>query len=241
MKLNQDDVNKLKVLIDLCAIGNIESFIIDEGGLARAVNEDRTIAFISDQNIPKLPQKIGLSRVSGLRQKIAVFDPLPDVAFSIVESSRGEISSLEISSGRNKASYRCTSTSLIKAPKSINDTYQFIVTMLNDEFRFIQNGIKMMGSKRVQLIIKKNGEVSFIAVDSANDSFTAVLNTSVESTQSEYDTSVFYYRADALLPVLKTMINPIVFSVGLGGVICAEINGHAVFIMPVVGNEDEGE
>lgn len=241
MKLNQEDVNKLKVLIELCTIGDINSFIIDENGNARAVNDDRTVAFISDQNIPKLPQKIGLSNVAGLRQKIALFETLSDVSFSVNESSRGEIGSLEIAAGRNKVSYRCTSTTLIKAPKTINDTYQFIVSLSNDEFKFIQNGVKMMGSKRVQLIIKKSGEVSFVAVDSANDNFTAVLNTPVESTESEFDTSVFYYRTDALFPVLKSLSGEVAFSVGIGGVVCAELSGHTMYVMPAVGDDDEGE
>ena len=238
MKLNQEDVNKLKVLIELCAVGDINSFIIDENGVARAVNEDRTVAFISDQNIPKLPQKIGLSNVNGLRQRIALFETLSDVSFSVTESSRGEISSLDIAAGRNKVSYRCTSTVLIKAPKTISDNYKFIVSLSNDEFKFIQNGVKTMGAKKVQLIIKKSGEVSFVALDSANDNFTAVLNTPVESTESEFDTSVFYYRTDALFPVLKALSGQIAFSVGEGGAVCAELNGHTIYVMPAVGDDD---
>ncbi len=240
MKLQQSDINNLKVLVELCAVGNIESFIIDENGFARAVNEERTVAFISNQNIPSLPQKIGLSRISNLRQKIALFETLSDVSFTATETNRGEISNLEIASGRNKATYRCTSTMLIKAPKSVNDTYQFIVSVTNDELKFIQNGIKMMGAKILQLVIRKNGEVSLIANDSANDNFTAVLNTAVESTEEDFDTSVFYYRADALMPVLKSLTGEIVFSVGLGGVICAELNGHTLYVMPSVG-EDSGD
>lgn len=241
MKLNQTDVNKLKVLIELCAVGNIESFLIDENGYARGVNEDRTVGFISNQNIPNLSQKIGISRVSNLRQKIALFESLSDVTFNATETDRGEISSLEIAAGRNKVSYRCTSTMLIKAPKTFNDTPLFIVSMTNDEFKFIHNGIRMMGAKRIQLIIKKSGEVSFVAADSANDSFSSVLNTPVECTESEFDTSVFYYRTDALIPVLKALSGEIVFSVGAGGSVGTEISGHTVCVMPAVADDDEGE
>lgn len=238
MKLSSADISNLKLLFEMCSIGDIESMIIEDG-VARGVNDSRTMAIISDQNVPKLPQKVGLSRISGLKQKLALFATLSDVVVNAVESDRGEISNLEISSGRNKATYRCTSTMMIKAPKTINDTYVFAISMSSDEFKFIQNGIKMMGAKTVQLIIKKSGEVSFVANDSANDSFTATLNTPVEAVNSDHDTNVFYYHTDILLSVLRSLSGEIVFSVGEGGSICAELNGHTIYIMPKVGDDTE--
>ena len=239
MKLSQADFNNLKILIDTCSIGSIESIIVEDG-LARGVNDARTMAIISDKNLPKFPQKIGLSRISGLKQKLALFSSMPDVVMNVSESERGEISNLEIVSGKNKATYRCTSTVLIKAPKSINDTYQFAVSMTQDEFKFIQNGIKMMGAKLTSLIIRKNKEVTFTANDSANDSFTATLNTYVESSEDDFDTTVFYYNTDILFSLLRSLSGEIIFSIGQGGSICAELNGHSLYIMPSVG-EDSGD
>lgn len=239
MKLTSQDIESLNAILATCSVGSIESIIIEEG-FVRGVNEARTFVIISDYNIPKLSQKIGLSRLSALRQRLQLFANSPSVIIDAKESERGEISSLDISAGRNKVQYRCTSTMLIKAPKTINDDFTHCIFINKDELSLIVNAVKIMGGKTVQIVTKKDGTVSVICSDSTNDAFNSVLETPAKFEQDNQDSVVHYYHADIFTAALRaTDSDTVVARIGAAGTMTVKVNGHDVVIMPKVNDDAE--
>lgn len=237
MKLTSQDTSRLTSILSTCAIGGIESVIIEEGRV-RGVNDDKTCVIISNFEVPNFPQRIGLTRLSSLRQRLDLFANNPATVIDAKESDRGDISSIDISAGKNKVQFRCTSATLIKAPKSINDTAVARVFVKKDEMKMILNAIKVMGSKKVLLAIKKDRTVSFTLADATNDGFDSTLETPVEYLSEETMNSVVhYYAADIFAAVMRNDSDTTSFDVGAVGTINVSVNGHAITLLPQI-NED---
>lgn len=236
MKLTNTETQNLENILATAAIGGIDQIIIEEG-LVRGVNPDKTFAIISGFDVPKFPQKIGIARLSTLAQRLAVFkgkEPLIDAK----ESERGEISSLEISCGKNKVQFRCTSTMLIKAPKSIGDEHACTIKLTKEETKTILDAIRVMSCKKVTLSIRKGGNVQFEIADESNDTFKILLD---NPTDKEDDSAVHYYSAPMLVAILKTKMDFDIatLDIGVQGTIKTNINGHSITMLPQIGDDAE--
>jgi hypothetical protein len=236
MKLSTQDTQYLETILATAAIGGIEAVVIEDG-FVRGVNPDKTFAIISDNNVPAFPQKIGIARLNSLTQRISIFKG-KDTVIDAKESERGEISAMEISSGKNKVQFRCTSTMLIKAPKSINDEVNCDVAITKDEMKMILDAIRVMGAKKVTLALRKDGSVQFEIADESNDSFKIVLEYSLPDGKN---TEVYYYQASVLAALLKAKMDfdTVKFKLGQMGTIKTEIIGHEVTILPQIGDDTE--
>src|SRR5512137_2403079 len=104
MKLSNTDIQNLYDAILTCALGDIDDILI-EGGVIRGVSADRSCLIISDYNVPAFTQKVGLSRLSKLRQRLDLFmtggKAENGVTLEAKESERGEITQLEIACGKD--------------------------------------------------------------------------------------------------------------------------------------------
>lgn len=238
MKLTQSDVTNLVSILGTCSIAGIESLIIEEGKI-RGVNEAKTAVIISDANIPVFSQKIGIARISLLRNRLGLFND--NLVLDAKESDRGEIVSLELSSQKAKAQFRCTPTMLIKAPKVINDQEFVRVSLTKDEMRQMLNAAKVMCSKKIGLKIKAAGEVSFSATDESNDQFVSTVEASAEFLT---DTTSMYhdYPTDIISAVLRKAADDYdscVLRIGEAGTLTTRINGHDITILPIIDNSDD--
>jgi hypothetical protein len=239
MKLTAEDTTNLLNILNTCGIGGVESIIIDSGKV-RGVNESRSFVVLSDNNVPSLPQKVGLSRLSALKQRLEMFGD--GALIEAVESDRGEISAFNISAGRNKVQFRCTATMLIKAPSAINDQTEFRVFLNKAEVMLLLNGIKTMGGKTVQLTIKADRSVLFVTQDATNDKFESVLETKAVCVGDSDDSYTVYYHADVFHSALNANRNSDLVEVLIGqaGTMVIPVNGHDTVVMPKV-NEDGDE
>jgi hypothetical protein len=239
MKLSIQDSANLSSILSTAMLGKIDMIVIEDG-FARGMNIDRTYILISDHNIPKIPQKMGLSRLGELKQRLDLFNG--SAIIDAKESERGEISSLEVSSGKNKLQFRCTSTAIIKAPKGVNDEPFCKVFMTRDEKKVLLNAMKVMGCTTLQIVIKKDRTATFTFSDSTNDPFTSLLENPIELTGAEQDSVVFYHHADIFHAAMRSGpdIDITTLEMGVSGTIRYEINGHAVVVMPKI-NEDQEE
>lgn len=243
MKLTTKDTAALNALLHTCNICNIDSVII-EGGVARGVNESKTCALISDFDIPNLSQTMGLNRISALRQRIDIFAGDNATSIDTKESDKGEISLIEITAGKNKVQFRCTSSALIKAPKSINGTMVNRVTVKKEELKMIFSAIKAMGGKKLMLTVRKDDSVIFKVDDDTNDSFTITLDAQVKRLSEEsMDSVVHYYASDIFAAVFKPSFDDfsaVIFDIGDNGIVNLKVNGHSVTLLPQI-NEDEDD
>lgn len=242
MKLTTEDTQNLQNILTTCAIAGIDSIIIDDG-LVRGVNDAKSCAIISNFNIPKFPQKIGLSRLGSLKSRLDLFAGNTSAIIDAKETERGEINALEITAGRNKVQFRCTSALLIKAPKQINDNSLSKVFISKDELKMVTDAIRVMSAKKVVLSIRKNLAVAFELSDATNDAFKIDLETPAELLGDESaDSVVHYYPADVFLAVMKALVNEFTtFTVGTVGTIKVSVNGHELTMLPVINEDGEEE
>lgn len=241
MKLTTKDSSQLSAVLATCAAVNIESIIID-GGIIRGINETKSCAIISDFEVPGFPQKIGLTRLRELKKRIDLFNELQGVIIDAKESERGEITSIEVSAGKNKVQFRCTATALIKAPKVINDFPVFNIFVNKGEMKLILDAAKAMGSTKIQLAIKKDGVVTFTVHDSTNDGFNSVLETKASKLSDDVENSVVhYYLAEIFSAVMRSKLDTdiIEFQVGEAGTIKTTINGHSVSVLSQI--DEDGD
>lgn len=236
MKLSPESIAYLDKILSTCAIAGIDAIIIDADGV-RGINENKTCVIISQTQIPKLPElyKMGLTRLNVLTNRLSLFKSDPQISVEAKENEqRTEISSLEVSSPSAKVQFRCTSSSLIKAPKKINDTAKFVLTINKEQVPFILSGAKSMSAKFAILAGKKDG-VFFEFTDSNQDTFSTKV--------AESNDLIFAncYAAEVLLPLIKSAAanlsdseNVISIEIGEIGTAQLMINGYALTVLPQI-------
>jgi hypothetical protein len=186
---------------------------------------------------------MGLSRIGALRQRIDIFAGNNTALVEVKESEKGEISSIEISAGKNKVQFRCTSSALIKAPKNINGTPVNRVSIKKEELKMVFNAIKAMGGKKLMLSVRKDGNVTFRVDDATNDAFTISLDEDVTRLSDEsMDSVAHYYSSDIFAAVFKPAFDAytvIAFDIGDNGIIKLKVNGHDVTLLPQINEEED--
>jgi len=241
MKLSRADAVNLNNLLSTVALGGIDAIVI-ENGLASGLNNKNAV-FISDNDIPSFGQKIGLSRLNLLRQRLDLLVNNPDVTIDAKESERGEIVQLEIVAGKTKVQFRCTSTALIKAPKKLNDEAVALINIKKDQLQLILNSIKVMGAKQITISIKTDGKVFFDTSDSNNDRMTIELDDKVERInvdEDDVETIVNYYNTDILSTLFRTAQTDdgVSFTVGGAGTINLLVHGHPMYVFSQIDGDD---
>lgn len=238
MKLTNTSMVDLDKLLSVCILANIDNIIIENGQVS-GVNEERSCAIISDQNIPSFGTdvKLGISRLSTLQTRMNLFKEDPKVAIEAKENARKEISQLEISGTNAKVQFRCSSPAMIKAPKAITANPLKDVTVLKSEIPIILSGVRAMGSKRVTLAIKENGETTLDFSDTNNDAFNVTLESKANHLGEDKPAScVHYYPAEIMLPLIRagqdqSSISIIVSDNGVAQLL---VNGHIMTMLPQI-------
>lgn len=245
MQLSQNSIKNLKNLLQTVSIVKIDRVIIEDG-VIRGVDEDQTVVIISDQSVPDFGEaKVGLNRLSVLANRINMFDANEDFSIDAVEteSRSGDgttISAFKLSSKGSKFEYRAARVETIKAPKRINDTMAWGVTVLPEVVKVVIAASNSMGSEQIALVAKQDGEVFFEIVDGATqDTFTTKIADSIETLNEDGDSRsaifVNYYATKALVPLLKAAsaaMSQAVMAIGEEGMLQITVNGHTFTLLP---------
>jgi hypothetical protein len=244
MKLSAESVKNLKTLLQTVSLVKIDRLII-EPNLIRGVDEDQTVVIVSNQNVPDFGgAKVGLNRLSILANRIALFDA--DEAFTVeaVESpSRdddgNDISSFKLASKGSKFEYKAARVGAIKAPKQLNDSFIWAVTVPVDSVKLAISAANTMGSEQIALVSKASGEVLFEIVDgSTQDTFTTKIADEAvwlsEDEDQPTQSFVHYYAVKALMPLLKAAgaAGDPVLLVGEEGMLQITVNNYAMTLLP---------
>jgi hypothetical protein len=245
MKLSQESIKNLKTLLQTMAIVKIDRIIIEDNTI-RGVDDDQTVVVISDVDVPDFGgAKLGLNRLSVLANRINLFDTNEDFTVEAIESPSRfgdgvDISSFKLASKRSKFEYRASRAETIKAPKKINDSMVWAITVPHEEVKIVISASNTMGSEQVALVSKGSGEVLFEIVDSAtHDTFTTKIADSADWLPEDEDkpsqSFVYYYAVKALIPLLKASSanqnNPVMV-VGEEGMLQITVNNHTFTLLP---------
>jgi len=231
MKLSAEAIANLENLLATCIPVGIDAIILEEGTV-RGVNEDKTCVIISSVGVPELSTeiKMGLSRLSVLGNRLALFKSDPQLVVDVKENANNEASSIEISSPAAKVQFRCTSPSLIKAPKKINDSIAHKIELDYDQIPFILSGAKAVTSKKAVIASKADG-VFFEFTDVNQDTF------SIKVAESTGKVFVHHFPSDVFLTVLRRAINiegKTFLNIGEVGTLSAIVNGYPLTILPQI-------
>jgi hypothetical protein len=228
MKLTPEEAVSFYSIISTACQGGIEQLVFQDEkiGVASGMREG-SCAIIVRSNVPRFPQKMGVTRLSTLKKRMDLLVGQPGFQMSVKESERGEIVQIELQAGKTKTQYRCTASVGIQAPADVSDGGVLgILTISKEELSMILNGAKAMGATQIIMIVKADGTVSFELSD-ANDRFNVELEKSIERVDEEADSAVFYYETGIFSTLLRTSLGSsemINIAVGVSGTIQFDLN-----------------
>jgi hypothetical protein len=242
MKVTGNDITRLAEIVSIANLAGIEGLVFQQDGLASGLNPDRSCALIT-QKAPNFGQKLGITRVGTFKNRLNLLLNLKDLVLDAKEHERGEISQLDFSAGKTKMSYRASASSMIKAPKEIDDETVGICTIKLAQWNVIVQAVKSMGAKQICIILKDDGEVVFEAADEATtDRFSISVDAPLEILSDNFESAVHYIPTDMLTTIARAATpsgaEELAFSIGAGGTIKMMVDDCEMSIFAQINSED---
>ena len=240
MKLSQDSILQLDLLIQTSLTAGIKKLVIESGKI-RGIDEKQSVVIISTDNVPDFGGKqIGINRLDALAARLNLVKNQGTVNIEATEASnKTDISLLDLSSGKTKAQFRCASVEAVKGvPKNIADTLVWEIKISNKELPVIAQAITAMGAEGVTVASKDGKTVSVELVDGNKDIFTTDLTeapawigagTAQSSFCKKYPAKIF---VSLLKEALKTT-DVLSLQLGEGGIFSFKVNGFDFYVLPV--------
>lgn len=239
MKLTQKDIEELRTILSVCKTLGIEGIVLNEGRV-RGAKPSLDVAIISDSNL-SIPAalRLGIGRVAELDKRLGIFGP--DVSIEGKSNDAGDVTLLSMSQGKTKLQFRCTSSALMRAPKSNDDVPVCTVQITKAEAALISKAVKTLGSETIVLHVNRVGAAKLECTDSANDKFEIELSQQVKYADEE-QSLVQTYLAGLFVDVVDggaKDAEEIELVVGEVGSITTKLKGHTVMVMPQITGEEE--
>ncbi|MBT9138803.1 MAG: hypothetical protein DDT31_01380 [Syntrophomonadaceae bacterium] len=238
MNFSPKDVETLRSILTLCKTVGVDSIVLS-GGKVMGAAASKKLAIITDTCFEQLGviTPVGIGRLAELERRLTIFND--SVSISGETGKSGEMTRLTLSSGRSKAQFRCTATSMIKHPKENTDVPLVVVTMTKAEVQQLVKAVKTFTAETIIFKISPAGDVHIECVDSTNDQFTTGTEKAAEFID-ETTSAFFTYLASYLTTVLDVgtrEADSIDLIFGHAGSITALVKGYLLMIMPNI-NED---
>ena len=215
----------------------IDSVVLSDGKVMGAASSKK-LAIISETSLSiDRTTNVGIGRLSELEKRLSLFEGSVNITGEPGKS--GEIMRLTMQSGKAKAQFRCTATSMLKYPKENSDVPLVVISLSRAEVTQLSRAAKTFGAETIIFKIASSGDVHIECVDSTNDQFTTSTEKKAEFID-EAETVLFTYLSSYLCTVLDTGVrdaDSIDLVFGQSGSITALVKGYSLMIMPNI-NED---
>jgi hypothetical protein len=239
MKLTTQTIDRLKNLLQVCAVANIDKLIIADGKI-RGVEETFSIVLLADQDVPDFGTfKVGLNRLNVLRNRLALVQN--DLTINAAESKNGsDITHLEISGKNTKVQFRCAQADMMKIPKALNDVPNWFVQIPIDTVKLIKQAVSAMELEDLILTAKPNGEIFFEGIDKNKDTFETKFADKavwIPDNTPEPNTKVFCYTfpVKCLMSILwfasEGGTKDVPISIGAQGIMTVVVNGMDFYVI----------
>lgn len=237
MIFTHNDILELKSILAACKVIGVDGVVIHEG-LVRGATASIDAAIISTARLSiSEALRLGIGRVTELDKRLSIFSDQLQIEGKSTET--GDVSMLTLSSGKSKVQYRCTSTKLMKYPKTNADEPLAVITMNRTEVMQLSKAVRTLSSETVVLQVACTGVARLECMDSASDRFEVELNSPVQFVE-EADSAVRTYLArmlvDVLDAVLKEETEEISFVLGQAGSITITVKTHTLLLMAQIGD-----
>lgn len=238
MKLSQETLAYIQQVINTAGVVKIDSIII-EPNRVRAIDDTRTVFILQTTNVPDMEfGSIGLNRTGVLTSRLELGKSLSD--FTVDATVEGTdpatmyARSLVMKAKGIKVDYRCANPLVMKAPKTLNDTNAFRVTINPEAVLMLQKGQMAMTSDEVRFTSSDDGPVFFEMSDINSDILKyefADMSTKLSDEDDAASDFSHSYPLKTLLPLFK--LNPTgYFILTSQGVMKIVINGLDIYVFP---------
>lgn len=242
MKMTADDVLKIKSAIAIARIAGIDAIVITNNIVAGLLPSTK-LALISTMKFSFDPAlKIGIGRIAELEKRLSIFGST-ELEIEGKGTDAGEISVLNISAGKSKVQFRCTSERMIKYPKGNDDPAIAVVTGTKAEIQQIARAAKTLGAETITLAIGRTAAVKFECSSPTNEMFSTELAAAAVF-ENDQQAIVHIYEADRLAAVLDAAVrdaDELSIVVGEFGSLTIAIKGHTLIAMPEANMESDDE
>ena len=238
MKLNPKDIEELKLILAACKVIGVDGVVITEG-MARGARPSLDAAILTQANLSiSEALRIGIGRVPELDKRLAIFAGGVEIEGKVSEA--GDVSMLTLSAGKSKMQFRCTSTSLMKYPKSNEDPPLGTVSLSRAEVAQLSKAARTLSAETVVMHVSRAGAVTLECVDSSNDKFVTELTDPIEFS-GEQESVVQTYLAGLLVDVLDAAAKEnevVTLTLGQAGSVTTRVKKQTVLIFPQVTGEE---
>ena len=227
----------VKNAIEIASVLGIETVVVDNFSL-RGENKELGVCIIVPTKDLKMDfDALGIGRIVELKKRIGLLED-GTIQYELNEKNEEEkiVSTLKITQGRSKVSFRCHNPKKIEAPKAINDPIFYEMTLSDNDVNFLIKGVATMSSEAINFSTV-DGKVSVNLSDAQGD----VLNHELESDLEVKDDSATdlskRYKAKTLATIFRNYIkkddNDILpISITRRGVMRLTIMGMFVYLFP---------
>jgi len=234
MKLDKNTITYIEKVVDTAKLVGIDSVII-EPNLVRAIDSDNTVVLYQNVGVPEMPfGAIGLNRLN-------IFTARYDIAktqdgFTIeaeVDDGSSYARSIIMKAKGMKIDYRAANPLAIKAPKQINDTGKYRVSLTAEAVMFLQKAQTAFKEAEMVSLISDGKQVSFELCDVNNDVFKYTFAETIEVLTGGDGKFAYRYPTKILLPLFKH--NPLgQFEIGAKGMMSFSLNDLKAYVLPQV-------
>lgn len=240
MNFSSSMVDSFKNVLTVCKQVGIEVVVLAENRVMGA-NGARNLAIISDSGLNLADDvKIGIGRLNELEKRLGLFGEKFDISCKLNEKS--EVALMNLSSGKMKAQFRCTSMTMLerKYPKTNEDPPQLVLTLGKSEVASMTRAIKTYGSANVILKVNRSGSAQLECSDSSNDQFVLDVEKAVERVNEDGQAVLLTYNAANFCQVLDLAAkdsDEITLVIGEYGSLTSQVKGFSIVMVPNMNEE----
>ena len=237
-KLTTESTQKFDSLIQTSMIAGIKKLVIESGKI-RGIDEKQQVVIVTSNNVPDLGGKqIGISRLDSLCARLSLIKNQGSLDITATEhpTEKQDIAQLDLSSGKVKAQFRCSTVSAVKGvPKTISDSFVWEIKLESKYFPTIVQAVSAMGSEAVTIASKDGKTVVVELVDANKDVFTTELSDNIKwiSTKTASTSFCHKYPAKPFVSIMKESLKSNdKITIGEGGMLSLLINGFDFYLLP---------
>lgn len=240
MKINENDVKNIISIIEIANSIGLEAISI-EPTVIRAINSEKTVLLIENNNLPKIDYCIGVSRIKTLRMRFSLLpkDVIPEITCTTRAAENGDtfVTELAMKNKRTNITFRCSEPKSIVSPKKFTSNIHYSFNIDDGSINFMAKARSAMEVDLVSLILKTDG-VYYSVNDTEGDSLNHLISSDVKLIDNDAEKTFLYnYNHKILLPLLKLGLknnSELLCNITKRGVLNFLIDGYNVYITPVL-------
>lgn len=239
MKLKAETIAALDTLIQTATLAGVDKLVITNGKI-QGIDERKTVGLVTDKNVPDLDGKtLAINRIKQLLSRVNLAKAQGDVAIEATVAANGtDISVLDLQAGKSKGQFRCASLEAVKGvPKGFSDPMVWEVKLSSKAIPLIAQAEASMTADGITLASKDGKLVTCELVDSNKDQMVFELDDEASwvGTGAAGTSFCNKYPSKALLALLREASktqDPVVVTIGQGGLLIVNVNGFDFFTLP---------